>query len=230
MTRFTAQILKKPAPAGEIMRQVRTARHLTLWQVAKVLKIPARYLEALEAGDWDSLPAGDYGRYFLKKYAQFLNLETEEILAQYPGPNLPQMVQPPKHPPINSLQVTHPLRSFVLLLAALVVVIYLVAAARAIFLPPQLTILSPSNDGITSSPTILLSGLTEAGIEVTVNNEAVEVMESGRFAVPVSLRPGLNILVVRARKNLSREVAVERRIYYSPTAVNSTPSSSQSLK
>jgi len=52
-------------------------------------------------------------------------------------------------------------------------------------------------------------------------------MESGRFVVAISLRPGLNTLTVKARKSLSREVSVMRRVFYAPPS--STPSGQPEL-
>ena len=216
MVRFTVQPLKRSTPAGDTLRQTREERHLSIKNVAHKLNIPSHYLEALESGEWEALPRGDYGRYFLKQYALFLQLDIEELLAQYPGPNLPKIIQPPKHAPVNPIKSVHPLRRILLGLVAVVVITYLAIAARAIFLPPQLEVISPATDGTISFSPLTVSGITKPGTEVTVNNEVVEVMESGRFVVIVPLRPGLNNLVIKARKSLSREVTIERIIYYTP--------------
>jgi len=227
MARFTTQPLKRTNPAGDELQQARQARHLTVKQAARRLNIPAIYIEALESGEWEALPQGDYGRYFLRQYAQFLELDAAVLVEQYPGPNLPQIIQPPKRAPINPTAAVHPLRRLLLVLIALAVVAYLAVAARAIFLPPQLEVVSPAADSTTSSPSVTVAGLTQPGTEVTVNNEAVEVMESGRFVVAISLRPGLNTLTVKARKSLSREVSVMRRVFYAPSS--STPSGQPEL-
>ncbi len=216
MSRFKAQKIRRSAPVGEILQQARQERHFSVNFVAKQLKIPEAYLVALEAGEWEVLPAGDYGRYFLKKYATFLKLEVDDLLEQYPGPNLPQIIQPPQRPLINNYQSIHPLRRALLLLVALVVVFYLLVASRAIFMPTHLEIISPSADGVSSSSSLVLSGITKPGTEVTVNNEAIQVSETGNFRIIIPLRPGLNHLVIKAKKSLSRQVVIERRIYYSP--------------
>lgn len=217
MARFTTQTIKRSDPAGDILQQSRKEKNLSLQQVSKRINVPVAYLEALEAGDWEALPKGDYGRYFLRQYARFLQLNEDELLKQYPGPNIAKVVQPPKHAPVNTAKTIHPLRRLILVLIALVVVVYLVIAARSIFLPPQLEIISPSIDGTSFFPSVLVSGITSPGTEVVVNNEAVGVTEEGRFTVSISLRPGLNTLLIKARKSLSREAVVERRIYYTPT-------------
>lgn len=222
MTRFTTQPLKRLDTSGIELEQARKVRNLSIKQVSQRLNIPAVYLEALEANEWEALPRGDYGRYFLRQYGNFLGLDTDKLLDQYPGPNLTKIVQPPKHAPINPTKTVHPLRQVLLGVIALAVIIYLAIAARTIFMPPQLEIVSPAMDSSTTSPVVTLAGTTRPGTEVLVNNEVVEVMESGRFVAQVTLRPGLNTLTVKARKNLSREVVIIRRIFYSPLPVNQT--------
>lgn len=229
MKRFTTQPLKRLDTSGVELEQARIAQNLTIKQVARKLNIPDVYLEALEANDWEALPRGDYGRYFLRQYGRFLGLNVEKLLDQYPGPNLPKVIQPPKHAPVNPTKAVHPLRRILLVVIALVVVAYLAIAARTIFLPPELEIVSPAADSNTSSPTITLAGTTQPGIEVLVNNEAVEVMESGRFIAQISLRPGLNTLTIKARKNLSREVVLIRRVFYTPALPEAPVSPNESL-
>ncbi len=223
MKNFQVQPLKRLDTVGLILTEARHARNLSLKQAAKKLNIPELYLAALESDDWEALPRGDYGRYFLRQYAQFLGLSADKLLNQYPGPNLPQVVQPPKGPPIDPSQAVHPLRRIILIGIALAVVVYLIIAARAVFMPPYLEIITPVNDNTVTSPQVSLVGITRPGTEVLVNNESVEVLESGNFLVNVSLRPGLNTLTIKARKNFSRQAIVIRRIFYKPVLPSPNP-------
>jgi transcriptional regulator with XRE-family HTH domain len=216
MPRFISQAIKRSDTAGLALKQAREERNFSLKQVAARLNIPADYLEALEASEWEVLPQGDYGRYFLREYAKFLNLDPTPLLEQYPGPNLPKIVQPPKRAPINPTKTVHPMRRIILAAIVLALVIYLIIAARAIFMPPQLSLASPAADATTIEPVVVVAGTTQPGTEVTVNNEGVEVLASGSFNVSITLRPGLNTLTVKAKKNLSREAVIVRRIFYSP--------------
>ncbi|MDP3986120.1 MAG: helix-turn-helix domain-containing protein [Candidatus Veblenbacteria bacterium] len=221
MARFATQTLRRLNPVGEELEEARLAKHLTLPHLAKRLNIPVQYLTALEAGEWEALPRGDYGRYFLRQYARFLGLDAEKLLQQYPGPNVRHVVQPPRRAPVNPSRAVHPLRRLLLVLVGLGVLAYLAVAARATFLPPQLTLSSPASDGSTTSPMVTVAGVTQTGTEVAVNGEAVEVMESGRFTASVSLRPGFNTLTVTARKSLSGQTTLTRRILFTPPPIAS---------
>ncbi len=68
---------------GQALRRERDKRGLSLEEVQGQLRIHPRVLENLERNDFDALPAAIYAKGFLKKYADFLGLNTSEILAQY---------------------------------------------------------------------------------------------------------------------------------------------------
>lgn len=61
---------------------------LTLEQVHAELRIPVRYLEALEEDRFDLFPAPHYARGFLRSYATFLGLDPQPLLPRCP-PSLP---------------------------------------------------------------------------------------------------------------------------------------------
>jgi cytoskeleton protein RodZ len=74
-----------PLPIGEILRQERLERKLSLEQVAQQTRIRLRYLEALEKGDLDSLPSLTQARGFIRTYAQFLKIDPALLLADMTG-------------------------------------------------------------------------------------------------------------------------------------------------
>ncbi len=89
---------------GEILRQAREDKGLSLAQVEEAIKIRCTYLQALEEGDFERLPAPVYLRGFLKNYAQFLGLDVEQMLSLYEGPraqtetSVPRMLDEPLEP------------------------------------------------------------------------------------------------------------------------------------
>ncbi|MGD2206961.1 MAG: DUF4115 domain-containing protein [Anaerolineae bacterium] len=70
-------------PLGEWLRQRREELDLSLEQVGEHTRIRVRYLEALEAEDFDVLPDVLVGRGFLRNYAAYLELDLQEALARY---------------------------------------------------------------------------------------------------------------------------------------------------
>ena len=77
---------------GLTLHNARTQRRLSIEQVAQDTRISARFLEALEAERFDSLPAPVYVRGFLRSYASYLRLDPTPLLAQLPesGVAIPQ--------------------------------------------------------------------------------------------------------------------------------------------
>jgi cytoskeleton protein RodZ len=70
-------------PIGESLRQARTDRGLELSVVSDAIKIRVRYLRALEAEDWDALPAPAYARGFLRTYAGYLGLDADALVEEF---------------------------------------------------------------------------------------------------------------------------------------------------
>src|SRR5215475_6069668 len=89
------------ASIGATLRREREKRKLDLEQVSRELKISTRFLEAIEAEDFDRLPGGVFAKSFVRQYARMLDLDEEEVAAEVqrtlvPAP-LPEFpVAPPK--------------------------------------------------------------------------------------------------------------------------------------
>ena len=70
---------------GMLLGTTRTARGLDVADVARVLRISQKYLEALEDGRNEDLPGTAYAIGFVRSYAEHLNLDGEEIVRRYKG-------------------------------------------------------------------------------------------------------------------------------------------------
>ncbi len=68
---------------GVWLRRSRETRKVDLEDVVRALRIRRRYLQALELGDYEALPGPIQARGFLRNYARYLGLPTEEALARY---------------------------------------------------------------------------------------------------------------------------------------------------
>lgn len=92
---------------GQLLRQTREAKELSLADVEEQIRIRQRYLSALESGDWDDLPNPVAARGFLRTYATFLGLDAEDLVGQSQemsetGIPLPAAeMQPSDYKPIN---------------------------------------------------------------------------------------------------------------------------------
>ena len=80
---------------GTALTQARTARGLSLYDVERDTRINRKYLQALEEGHLNVMPAPVYARAFMRTYAQYLGLNASSIVQQLPGakpePELPPL-------------------------------------------------------------------------------------------------------------------------------------------
>ncbi len=71
------------AAPGAQLRQAREQRGLSLDEASTKTRVQKRYLQALEEGTVDKLPEPVYARGFLKRYADFLGLDSAGIAERY---------------------------------------------------------------------------------------------------------------------------------------------------
>ncbi len=131
---------------GEKLRQARESQGLELSQLAESMRISRRYLEAIEAGDLEQLPAGFFRRSFVKQYARALNVPESEIAAELDrlAPRVDVLPAPTARPADHGIglpPVTHvmegparPKRRILGTAVALVAVVVACAALYAVWL------------------------------------------------------------------------------------------------
>jgi len=67
---------------GQRLKREREARYLTLEQAAADTRIRTVFLQALEANDYSVMPSAAQGRGFLRNYAEYLDLNIDEMIAE----------------------------------------------------------------------------------------------------------------------------------------------------
>ena len=91
-------------PLGEWLQQRREELGLSLEQAEEATRIRARYLEALEADDFEALPDPVVGRGFLRNYASYLGLDPQEAANRFTSkvtPPVPESLPPEGLPPFD---------------------------------------------------------------------------------------------------------------------------------
>lgn len=68
---------------GHILQDTRERLGLSLEEVERGTRIRSHHLEAMERGDFDSLPSPVQARGFLHNYSEFLGLDSDQILLQF---------------------------------------------------------------------------------------------------------------------------------------------------
>ncbi len=112
-----------PEELGSALSQARIARGLSLHDVERDTRISRSYLQALEQGKLDVLPAPVYARAFTRTYAQYLGLNAKVLVQHLPGAK-PE----PELPPLPDLrrEIGAPLLSPSWLIGGAVIVVLLI--------------------------------------------------------------------------------------------------------
>lgn len=100
---------------GSLLTRAREARGLTLEDAERDTRISRRYLAALEAEQFEVIPAPVYARGFLRSYSQYLGLDPQEMLAMFPreedegyGRSEPVPERPSMDRPISPVSASRP--------------------------------------------------------------------------------------------------------------------------
>jgi cytoskeletal protein RodZ len=68
---------------GDALRHARANKGVTLTEAERAIRIPRKYLRALEDEDFLSLPEGIYSRGIVRNYAQYLNLDPDDAISYF---------------------------------------------------------------------------------------------------------------------------------------------------
>jgi cytoskeletal protein RodZ len=198
---------------GEVLRTAREARGVDLARVERDTKIRARYLSALETGDYAELPGAVYTKGFLRNYGAYLGLDPEYLVDLFrlestqPSSERPSVPAPPR--PIATRRsrplVVTPgaILAALLTVAVAAFIIYLVAELVTFGRTPALTVTDPVGDVADYDKLdYLIVGKTEPNSRVTVKglreNPTVTADASGNFEIRVALVPGSNVVTLTA--------------------------------
>jgi len=215
MNPFVPRKIKQNNP-GSRLRQARQNHGLSLEEVSKKTDLKTSYLLALEENRFDKLPAGIYGKRFLKEYADYLQLDYQKLLTDfseqstvnYSGDPFSQKIVKP-----HKLMVFPRLIRNLLILSAVVVIsICLFFYLKKIVSPPMLTIFFPPANLLTSDTSLVVSGQSENGAEVKINNELMFSDLTGNFSKKINLKRGTNFITISAKKKYGREAIITRQI------------------
>ncbi|AEE96738.1 helix-turn-helix domain-containing protein [Mahella australiensis] len=68
---------------GEILKQARINKNMTIQDVHEITKIMPRYLRAIEEGQWDLLPGTVYTRGYIRSYAEAVGVDGDYLIRQF---------------------------------------------------------------------------------------------------------------------------------------------------
>ncbi|PJE67826.1 hypothetical protein COU95_00290 [Candidatus Shapirobacteria bacterium CG10_big_fil_rev_8_21_14_0_10_40_9] len=208
---------------GEILKEAREKKEISLSEVEKATKIKVRFLESLEKNDFSKISEATVTKGLIKNYAEYLGLSSGDILAVFrrdfiedkKGQILPRGLYKPLSQP--KLAWTPKLTVMVSVgILFLIIASYLTVQLFGLLGSPPLEIYSPKNKEIVKVEEINIQGKTSSDAVVFINGEMAEIGSDGSFEKTVTLSPGENKFQIEAVSRRGKRIKLERVILFSP--------------
>ena len=197
----------RPGPLPERLYAARERKGVDLYRAERDTKIRARYLAALERGEYRELPGDVYTKGFLRNYALYLGLDPEEVVGQW------RRERPDAAPSRTVLTVPRPIAqprpglqfSPGIIVAALLTIlivgvgVWLGTQVMRFAKPPTLAVTSPTEatvelDANASSFTFVGTSIPGAliTVEMAGGSRQASADSTGAWSVTIDLRRGRN--------------------------------------
>lgn len=209
---------------GTILRRARERRRLTQDDVSSYIKIPNKYLRAMESDDYAIFSDKVHAKGFLKLYSDFLNLNTLELSALWRREyekifdskvkNLPPVSKPIEYP---KYFIT-PSMLFVsfIFICVLGFFGYLYYQYRNYTGAPNLLVYSPKENLVVEKDVLDITGTTDLDAEIFINNQKIVLNPDASFAESIKLKEGLNTISIKSLNKLGKQTEFIRTIIYRP--------------
>ena len=194
--------------ASSILKTTRLEKELDIKDISKTLKIPEKYLLALESEDVDLFPQEPYCSLIIKEYADYLGLNGAEILKLFRRDFAQKRKAKATH---QSLFSFTPQFTFTLsvALSLLIFLGYLFSEYVKFNQPPPLKVNWPSG-GTVLGNSLDINGTTDPESTVSINQNLVVVDEKGNFHKKLQLS-GSEAKITIESKSPSGKTTVDTR-------------------
>jgi transcriptional regulator with XRE-family HTH domain len=181
---------------GDLLKNGRKKKGLTIIEVEKKTRVRAKYIEALERNDWTVFPSKVYISGTIRSYSTFLDIEPDKSLAYFRRDY-------EKHDEIKfrkklaSLQFLPETKKIVVggvLVVCLLFVIYFAYQFNLYLSPPRISIIKPQNHTFRNVVNLHIIGQTEKDATVKIFNETLFSNANGQFEYDLPLRKGRNTI------------------------------------
>ncbi|MFA6131284.1 MAG: helix-turn-helix domain-containing protein [Patescibacteria group bacterium] len=210
---------------GDRLRSLRRGQAVSLEMLETETHIQERYFSALERGMYEVLPEPLYTRNIIRAYARALHADEAYFLERYEEERgscdcVSHLCTPVQRLRAVKLFVLNRfVKLGVLAIVAFGVFGYLGWQIQAIIAPPEVVLLSPVNDSMTSKAIVPVEGIVDEETTVYVNGVQVPVSEDQTFETSIDLQKGMNVILVEAERRYSRRAVLERTVVFYPESV-----------
>lgn len=208
---------------GEILKESREKKGLSLLEIERATKIKERALSYLEKNEFAKIAEGTIVKGFIKNYAEYLGLPSSGVLAIFrrdfiedkKGQIIPRGV----YEPLNNPKIAWTPKATVivsLIVLFLAIGFYFFFQFLGFFGSPFLTVSKPQPGERVKIDKIKIVGKTNTDNLVLVNNEMALVTNDGSFEKNVSLLNGENRIQIEAISRRGKKVTEIREVFFEP--------------
>ena len=196
--------------ASSLLKNTRLDKEWELADISKKIKVPVKYLEAIENEQINCFPQEPYCSLIIKDYADYLGLNGTDVLAIFRRDF--EQKRKSKSTTKTSFAFT-PRFTFMVSIIAIVLLfsIYLISEYYKFHQPPKLKINWPLETTLSSS-TFDVTGTTDPESTIRVNDDLILVNNDGTFEKKVSLTSGDNKIIIESTSPNGKKTVEEKII------------------
>lgn len=209
---------------AELLKKRREELEQSLKEVETDTQIRKRYLELIEAGDYEHLPDDVYALGYVKSYADYLGFDTAPIVNLYKKERMAYKQHRQAGGavtdddqmslrPLGGQSFSLSSRSVVIVFSValfLVILSYLGWQIAVLAAPPKIT-LNNSQERVTTN-FVIISGQTDNGADVYIDDSPILTNADGSFSERVALIDGPNQIKVTAKNRLGKTASVSKTV------------------
>ncbi len=196
--------------ASSLLKNTRLDKEWELEDISKKIKIPIKYLQALEDEQVGCFPQEPYCSLIIKDYADYLGLKGEDVLALFRR-DFEQKRKSKKDEPTR-VSFT-PKFTFTVSIFAIIILfsLYLVSEYFKFHQPPKLKVNWPLEATISSS-IVEINGVTDPEATIRINDDLIIVSPDGSFQKKINLNSGDNNITIKSTSPSGKSIIEERNI------------------
>ena len=193
---------------SSILKNTRLDKEYDLSDISKKLKIPLKYLIAIENEEVKNFPQEPYCSLIIKDYADYLGLNGEEMLSFFRRDFEQKKRSKSFRKDVFSFT---PQFTFAILIGVIIIsfIFYLTVEYFKFNRPPKLKINWPEN---VAGESFDLSGITDADSTVRINQDLIIVDDKGNFQKKIQASSGGELKVIVESKSPSGKTTVEEKV------------------
>jgi len=199
--------------AGDLLKEKRLLKELTLETVATRTKIKLEYLEAIENSNFPALPSATFAKGFLRNYATFLYLNPDTIVAMFrrdftqndKGEIIPRGLVAP----VGGKSRFFTVGIILTAIAILAFLGFLGFQLLSWWSLPRLKLLQPLN-GDTYGEKVTVKGSADRDSTVSINGQKVILDQSGQFTLDLIFPAGTHSVLVETTNRQGKSTTLER--------------------